>query len=93
MTIPPNWLRQFANSDIECKNRINDDVDPLLIEQLRKHFTDFVRAIESDGLKPEEFDTFGPACRTLMQFLKGYDDMVAMIRGLMTDRANVRANV
>ena len=92
MTIPPNWLRQFANSDIECKNRINDAVDPLLVEQLRKHFVDFVRAIEPDGLKPEEFDTFGPACRTLMQFLKGYDDMVAMIRGLMTDRANVRAN-
>ena len=85
MTIPPNWIRQFVNSDIECKKRINDEVDPSYIRQLRKHFKDFVRAYEPDGLKPEEFDSFGPTCRTLTQFLKGYDDMVSMIRGLMIE--------
>ena len=33
------------------------------------HFPDFVRAYEPDGMRPEEFITFGPTQRTLAQFI------------------------
>lgn len=36
-------------------------------------------------MKPEEFDSFGATRRTLEQFLKGYNEMVAVIRGYMVN--------
>ena len=85
MTIPPKWIKQFIASDISCESRIDMPVDPYLIEQLQKKFPDFIRAYEPDGMAPEEFEHYGASRRTLMQFLKGYDDMVAMIREVMVN--------
>jgi transaldolase len=31
----------------------------------------------------EEFDAFGATSRTLLQFLGGYDELTAIIRGIM----------
>ncbi|MGI5898727.1 MAG: transaldolase family protein [Christensenellales bacterium] len=83
MTIPHKWIKQFCQSDITCENRIHLPVDEGLVKQLRKHFPDFVRAYEPDGLTPDEFDSYGATRRTLGQFLGGYDDMVAIIRKIM----------
>ncbi|MDR3122010.1 MAG: transaldolase family protein [Clostridiales bacterium] len=83
MTITHKWIRQFIESDIPCENRMDTPVDPKLVAQLKKHFPDFVRAYEPDGLRIDEFDGFGATRRTLAQFLKGYDDMVAIIRGFI----------
>ena len=83
MTIPPMWIRRFASSDVEVKNRMNNDVDPYLIAQLDKHFADWKRAYEPDGMKPEEFATFGATQATLTQFLGGYDHTVGIIRKFM----------
>jgi len=85
MTIPHGWITRFCASDITVENRMDNPVDPKLIAQLEKHFPDFVRAYEPDGMKPAEFDKFGATRRTLMQFLNGYDTMVGIIRGYMVN--------
>jgi transaldolase len=48
--------------------QIDEAVDPRVIERLRT-LPDFVRAYEPDGMKPEEFYTFGLSQRTLSQFI------------------------
>jgi len=83
MTIPPMWIRRFANSDITVENRMDTPVEPKLLAQLQKHFPDFNRAYEPDGMTPEEFDGYGATKRTLAQFFSGYDKMVSIVRGVM----------
>jgi transaldolase len=46
-------------------------------------FPDFKKAYFADGMTVDQFDEFGPVCKTLLQFLKGYDDLVAVIRSYM----------
>jgi len=48
---------------------IDDPVAEDVIERLRT-IPDFVRAYEPDGLKPEEFITYGVTQRTLSQFVE-----------------------
>ena len=43
-------------------------VDPAVIERLMT-MPEFVKAYEPDGMKPEEFITFGSTNRTLDQFV------------------------
>ncbi|MCL2068469.1 MAG: transaldolase [Oscillospiraceae bacterium] len=82
MTIPPMWIKRFANSDIEVKNRMDDEVCPKLLKQLDK-FEDWKRAYEPDGMTAEEFASFGATRATLTQFLGGYDSTVGIIRKFM----------
>ena len=84
-TIPPVWIRRFVNSDVAVENRMDIPVDPGLIAQLKKHFPDFVKAYEPDGMTVEDFETYGATKRTLDQFLSGYDKMVAVVRGVLAD--------
>ena len=85
MTIPPMWIRRFVSSDITVENRMDTPVDPKLVAQLQKHFPDFTRAYEPDGMKPEEFEGYGATNRTLKQFLSGYDKMLGIVRSIMVD--------
>jgi hypothetical protein len=41
-------------------------------------------------MKPEEFDNFGSTRRTLLTFLKSYDDLVAVVRGIMVSDPDVK---
>ena len=86
MTIPPMWIRRFVNSDITVENRMDTPVDTRLIAQLQKHFPDFSKAYEPDGMKPEEFEFYGATNRTLNQFLSGYDKMISLVRNVMENR-------
>jgi transaldolase len=83
MTITYDWQQKFNASDVEVKNRIDDPVDPQIIAELEKKFPDFRRAYDENGMKPEEFDNFGSTRRTLLAFLKSYDDLVSVVRGIM----------
>jgi transaldolase len=80
MTIPPSWIRRFVKSDIKVENAIDRPVDQKILSQLQKHLKDFNLAYDADGMKPEEFDKYGATRKTLMQFLNGYDSMVAIVR-------------
>lgn len=83
MTIPSKWIKRFNNFDVSIQNHIDVPVDPRILDQLTKNFPDFNKAYRIDGMTNEEFDTFGPVSKTLLQFLKGYDDLVALLRNIM----------
>lgn len=83
LTIPNKWIKRFNNSDITVENRIDNPVDPQIIEQLSKKIPDFNKAYQPDGMLVEEFDSFGAVNKTLLQFLNGYDELIGMIRKYM----------
>ena len=83
LTIPYEWQQKFNASDVEVKNRINDPVDPNIIAELEQKFPDFRRAYDEKGMSPAEFDNFGATRRTLLSFLKSYDELLAVIRSIM----------
>jgi transaldolase len=80
---PHRWQTRFNASDVEVVERINKPVDPKIVDELLKKFTDFRRAYEEEGMKVEEFDFFGPTRRTLRQFLGGYQELAAVVRDFM----------
>ena len=50
---PPHiWQARFNNSSIEVRARIDNPVDPEIVNALLRHFEDFRRAYEERGLDP-----------------------------------------
>ena len=82
LTIPYGWQKQFNESSVEVKDRMDNPIDPAILAEL-KTFPEFVKAYEADGLKPEEFITYGATARTLRGFLAGYADLLSVIRDFM----------
>lgn len=80
LTIPYKYQKMFNNSDVELVSRIDKEVDPVIITELRK-LPDFVKGY--DGMDIKEFDTYGPVNKTLGQFAAGYDDLVKIVRRFM----------
>jgi transaldolase len=80
---PYSWQVRFNASDIKVRNRIDDPVNPAVIEDLSRHFKDFQRASREDGLALDEFDSFGPTRRTLRQFVTACHDLDAIVRDFM----------
>ena len=80
LTIPYKYQVMFNNSDFEIVDRMNEEVDPYYIKELRK-LPDFVKAY--DHMEVEDFDTFGVVNKTLDQFAHGYDDLVNILRKFM----------
>lgn len=66
------------------KPRIDDPVDPVVVDALLTHFADFRRAYNEDGLSVEEFDRFAPTRRTLRQFIAACADLNTFVRNVMT---------
>jgi transaldolase len=83
LTIPYKWQLLFNSSDVEVKERIDDPVPPEIVESLYSHFKDFRKAYDEDGMKAEEFDTYGATVRTLRGFITSYHDLQALIRDFM----------
>jgi transaldolase len=82
LTIPHKWIKRFNSFDAPVRNNIDTPVDQKILDQLMR-FPDFKKAYFADGMTVDQFDTFGPVCKTLLQFLKGYDDLVEVIRSYM----------
>jgi len=61
--------KMILESDLPKEKRIDIPVDKKVIDKLLK-IPDFVRAYEPDGLKNDEFITFGVTQRTLTQFVE-----------------------
>jgi transaldolase len=87
---PWAWQKRFAASDIDVRPRIETPVDPRLIEDLLRRFTDFRRAYMEDGMTPAEFDMFGSTRRTLRQFIAACADLSALIRDVMLPNPDVK---
>ena len=79
ITLPASWQRRFNASSVEVRPRMDDPVDPAIIDELQRRFPDFARAYEPDGLAPAEFDTFGPSARTLRSFIGSYHELLHQV--------------
>jgi transaldolase len=77
---PYSWQVRFNASDIEVRPRIDIPVDAKIVGELTKKFTEFRRASEENGMKVEEFDSFGATRRTLRQFVVACHDLDAIVR-------------
>jgi transaldolase len=81
---PPHaWQVRFNASDVLVKSRIDEPVNPAIVEELTRKFIDFRRASTEDGLSLEEFDTFAPTRRTLRQFLAATQELASLVRDVM----------
>jgi transaldolase len=80
---PFEWQNRFNASDVTVETRMDRPVDGRVLEELELKFEDFRRAYSEKGMTAEEFDAFGATRRTLRQFSKAVDDLVALIRDQM----------
>jgi len=80
LTIPYEWQLLFNKSDIEIRERMDDPVPAQIVETLYTHFEDFRRGYDEDGLRMEEFDTYGATVRTLRGFIASLHDLQSLIR-------------
>jgi len=76
ITLPSGWQRRFNDSDVEVRPRMDDPVPSHHAETLARHFADFRRAYEPDGLAASDFDSWGPTVRTLRAFIASYHDLL-----------------
>ncbi len=83
LTIPYEWQVQFNKSDIEVKSRMDDPVDPAIVDELYRKFGEFRRAYDEDGLSVPEFDRYGATIRTLRSFIEAYRELTAVVRDSM----------
>lgn len=83
LTITSDWQQNINNSGMDATPRMDIPVDPKIVDTLLKHFPEFRRAYEADGMKDSEFDSFGSTKRTLSQFLGGYAGLLEIIRDFM----------
>ncbi len=79
ITLPAAWQRRFNASSIEVRPRIDEPVASAMIDELRAHLPDFVRAYEPDGLAVAEFDSFGATARTLRSFIGSYQELIHQV--------------
>jgi len=83
LTLPATWQRLFNASDLDVHPRMDDPVPSEIVDELYRLLPDFRRAFEPDGIRVEEFDTFGATVRTLRTFIGSYHDLAATVRDLM----------
>ena len=80
---PYAWQVRFNASDIEVRSRIDQPVDPHIVDELSRKFADFRRASSEGGLSSDEFDSFPPTRRTLRQFIAACHDLDGIVRDAM----------
>lgn len=90
MTMPFIWQQRFNACDVSPVSRMDNPVDAGILEALYSKFVDFRRAYDEDGLKLEEFDTYGATVRTLRSFIASYDSLVSIIREQMLPNPDIR---
>lgn len=83
LTIPYDWQVLFNKSDVPVKERMQNPVDPAIVDELYRKFADFRRAYDEDGMKPEEFIGYGATARTLRTFIEHYRELLGIVRDVM----------
>jgi transaldolase len=88
---PYKWQLRYNASDIPVVSRIDNPVDPMIVDELVKKFPDFQRAYCENGLTLDEFDTFGSSRRTLRQFIQACHDLDGKVRDIMLPNPDLMA--
>jgi len=79
---PFGWQEKFQASGHDPKPRIEEPVDPVIIDALLT-IPDFLRAYEIDGMSHAEFDEFGATRKTLRQFLEADQALDQIVRDVI----------
>lgn len=90
LSMPYEWQLLYNASDVEVRERFSNPVPREILDGLQRHFADFRRAYEPDGMTVDEFDGFGPTVRTLRQFIASYHELVALVRDFMLPNPDVK---
>ena len=77
---PFGWQKRINASRIEPTHRLDDPVDPRIVEDLYDNFPEFRKAYDEDGLAPQEFTGYGATARTLRQFLTANTELESFVR-------------
>jgi transaldolase len=80
---PCAWQHRYNASDIEVIPRMQNPVDPKIVDTLLHKFPDFQRAYTEGGLSHQEFDTFGSTRRTLRAFIAACGEMDEIVRNII----------
>jgi transaldolase len=86
---PYSWQVRFNASDVDVHSRINNPVEPRIVEDLSRKFLDFRRSYSEDGISMDDFDSFGPTRRTLRQFIAACHDLDGIIRDVLLPNPDV----
>lgn len=82
-SIPYTWWKQFEESGITPRRTLDEPMPPGVVEALSEKFPDFRRAYDEDGLRIDDFASYGASVHTLRQFLAGYQQLVELVRDRM----------
>ncbi len=80
---PFGWQKRLNVSGIDPRARIDEPVQPQVVEALYAHLEDFRRAYDTDGMAAAEFDSYGATRRTLRQFLAATNELEALVRNVL----------
>jgi transaldolase len=83
LTIPYRWQLLFNSSGLEVRPRIHVPAPAEVVDELRRKLPDFGRAYEADGLRVDDFDSYGATVRTLRTFIASYRDLTDAVREFM----------
>lgn len=90
ITMPYEWQVFYNGSGHQVQERFSKPVDQKIIDTLCEKIPDFRKAYEPDGLKIEEFDTYGATVRTLRSFIDSYHELTALTRDFMLPNPDIR---
>ena len=80
---PFGWQKRLNASGIEPTHRLDDPVDPRIVEDLYDNFGEFRKAYDEDGLSVDEFTDYGATVRTLRQFLDANNELESFVRDVL----------
>ena len=81
-TINYKWQIRLNNSNLPVEDRMADPIPQEYMDELLT-VDEFHKSFDVDGMKPEEFTSYGGFRDTISGFIKGYDDLCQLIRGYM----------
>jgi len=90
VTLPFAWQTRFNASDVEVRPRMDEPVAPAIVDELARHYPDFLRAYEPDGLSIAEFDSFPPTVRTLRSFIASYHELLHQVGDAVLPNPDLR---
>lgn len=80
---PFGWQKRINASGIEPTHRLDDPVQPRIIEDLYDNFAEFRKAYDEDGLTTADFTGYGATVRTMRQFLAATNELEALVRDVL----------
>jgi transaldolase len=80
---PYDWQVRLNASGIEPVARIDEPVDPVVLDTLYEKFPEFRRAFDADGMTIAEFEQYGATRRTLRQFLGATAELESVVRDVL----------